>query len=140
VTDENTAQENGEGPLTLPPKIFDQLGVDVLSAAAIAREPGPPEPHRPKPPKRKVKVSTLLWLLIVISAVVFAFFFFGEPIKGRSNKSAGDPAEVAPAVFSSAPILPMKPRLSTPVPTDAEIDAAPVPPAGNDLIAPLDKI
>lgn len=142
MTDEKKALENRKGSSIFPPKIFEQDGVDILSSAAKVREFSPQEIDRSESTKRKLKVSTLLGLLIVISAVVLAFFFFGEPINHWLNKSAGSPAEVAPPDASSTPMLPMKPRVSAPVPTDAEIDAAPIPhpQATNDLLSSSTKV
>jgi hypothetical protein len=139
MTDKNKAPENGENPPILPPKIIERLGGSILPAAAKARESEPRETGRPESPKRKLKVSLLRWLLILTSAMVLAFVFFGKPIKGCSNKSAGSQAEVAPEA-SSMPIRTMKPRVSAPAPTDAEIDAAPAAPAGNDLSPSSTKI
>jgi len=103
----------------MPPKLFEQL--------AMMQAGGRPQPE---PPKRKLKVSALLWILIVISAGIIAFVFLGGPMKKP---------EVAIPTPVSAPAVPMKPRVSIPVPTDAEVDASPVPPIGGDLFAELDK-
>ena len=121
MTDENTA------PPILPPKIFEQL--------AMMQAGGTPQPE-PEPPKRKLKVSTVLWILIVISAGILAYVFFGGPPK---KAPGGGEAEVATEAPPPAPAVPMKPRVSIPVPTDAEIDVSPVPPIGSDLLAELDK-
>jgi hypothetical protein len=124
VTDENTAPENSKAPPTPPPKIFEQLAMMQAGGAA-----------KPEPPKQKLKVSTLLWILIVISVGILAFVFFGGPLK----KAADGEADIATQASSPAPVVPMKPRVSVPVPTDSEIDASPVPPIGSDLLAELDK-
>ena len=126
MTDENTAPENREAPLIPPPKLFEQL---AMMQAGGVRSP------QPEPPKRKLKVSTLLWILIVISAGILAFVFFGGPMKKADDGRDGNCGTGS----SSAPAVPMKPRVSIPVPTDAEIDASPVPPIGSDLLAELDK-
>ena len=123
MTDENTAPDNGKAPLAPPPKLFEQL--------AMMQAGGMPQPQpQPEPPKRKAKLSTLLWILIVISAGILAFLFFGGPLKK---------ANVETEVATAAPVVPMKPRVSVPVPTDAEVDVSPVPSAGSDLLAELDK-
>jgi hypothetical protein len=137
VTDENTIPEKGKDIPTRPPKVFEQLGVGVFPAAAKAREPGPRENDRPELPKQKFKVSTLLWLPFVVLAVVLAFLFLGEPGKDRLNKLASGQTEVAPEASSSAPVLPVKPRVSAPMPTDEEIDAAPVLPMKPRVSAPM---
>jgi hypothetical protein len=80
-----------------------------------------------------LKLSTLLWILIAVSAGILAFVFLGGPMKETDSVEA----ETTPQI--SAPAVPMKPRVSVPVPTDAEIDALPVPPVGSDLLAELDK-
>ena len=131
MTDKNKTPGNSENPIFLPPKICERLRGDVLSAVTKVREPELRETHRPESSKGKLKVGLLLWLLIVISGIIFVLVFFDEPIKGWLNKSATDQAEGVPGV-SSMPIRPLKPRVSMPVPTDAEMDAAPVPPVGND--------
>lgn len=127
MTDENTAPENSEESPILPPKIFEQL--EMLQAGGAL----PPEPK--EPPKKKPRVSTLLWILIVISAGLLAFIFLAGPLKGVFS---GEPAVTAES-SSPRPSVPMKPRVSVPVPTDAEVDASPVPPAGSDILAELDK-
>ena len=126
MTDENTAPDNGNPPPAPPPKLFEQLA--MMQAGSL------PKPE-PEPPKRKLKVSTLLWILIVISAGMFAYVFFGGPLK---KANSGDTDVAAPSA-SPTPSVPMKPRVSVPVPTDAEVDASPVPPVGSDILAELDK-
>lgn len=133
MTDELIAREKSKGSPILPPKIFEQLGLDILPTAAIVREPGLRKPGRIESPKQKLKISTVLWPLIVIFAVILAFFFLFDPIKSWLNKPGGE-AAVTPEASSSMSIPPMKPRVSAPVPADAEIDSAPVPPPTNDLL------
>ena len=139
MTDKNKASENGNRSPILPPKICERLRGDILPTVAKVREPELREIGRPESPKEKLKVSILRWLLIAISAIIFAFVLFGKPIKGCLSKSPSGRAEIAPEA-SSMPIRPIKARVSTPVPTDAEIDVAPVPPAGNDRSPSSTKI
>ena len=107
----------------------------MMQAGGAPKPQLQPSQPPPEPPKRKLKVSALLSILIVISAGILAFVFFGGP----TEKTDSAETEAATQVTASAPAVPMKPRVSVPVPTDAEIDALPVPPVGSDLLAELDK-
>lgn len=124
MTDENTTPGNSEESPILPPKIFEQL--------AMLQAGGAPQPE---PPKQKPKVSALLWILIVISAGILAFVFFGGPLM----KAGGGEAEVTAPSSSPTLSVPIKPRVTVPVPTDTEVDASPVPPVGSDILAELDR-
>lgn len=137
MTDNNTEPEQIEPAPIPPPKLFDQLAKMQERSEAQAAEPvQPAAPEEPvaqaEPPKQKSKVGALLWILIVASVAILAFLFIGLPMMkgGEEPEMIAKPAPVAKPV-------PMEPRVSVPVPTDAELDAAPVPPAGKDMLAEL---
>ena len=119
MSDKNTVPESNDAPPAVPPKLFDQLA---------AMQSGGAQPS--EAPKRKSRLGILLWVLIAASAGILAFVFLGKPAKQ---------ADVTTEAVAAATALPLKPHVSIPVPTDAEVDAAPVPPAGNDVLAQLDK-
>jgi hypothetical protein len=127
VIDDNKIPKNRGGSSILPPKVYEQLGGQLPMGVARKSEPLAQKTDFVERPKRELRFSALRGFLIVVSILILAMFCFEKPIKNGLRKWVGGHGKVRPEV-SSTPVFPLRPRVSVPIPTDAEINASPVPP------------
>ncbi len=127
MDDNQTTPEQSPAPAAPPPKLLDQL---------VAMQTHAGEALAPESPKKRSLLAPAAWLIAGVALGALAFSFLGDSLKKATDT---EEAVQAPTPPVETPTVSMKPRVSVATPSDAEVDVAPVPPAGGDLLAELDR-